>query len=167
MNLPYSIKRGEIVSISISVFNYMEIDQTAELTLFNEDTEFEFIEVKGERGKRAADNLRTKNVFVKSHSGTSTSFIIRPLKIGLNKIKVVVKSQVAGDGAERFLIVKPEGITRYMNKAVFIDLRDSDGFTTDISIDIPENAVPDSSKIEASATADILGASIENLDKLM
>jgi CD109 antigen len=104
---------------------------------------------------------------VKSESGLSVSYMIRPLKVGHITIKVVATSPVAGDGVERQLIVEPEGVTQYMNKAVFIDLRTSPEFKTDFSITIPPNAVPDSTKIEASAIGDILGPSIDNLDKLM
>jgi CD109 antigen len=172
-NLPYSIKRGEVVSIPILVFNYMDGDQDAEVTLFNSDGEFEFAEINEDdnqvRRKRAVEPQRKKNIVVKSQSGTSVSFMIRPLKVGHITIKVVATSvtAVAGDGVERQLIVEPEGVTQYMNKAVFIDLRNNPEFKSNISITIPPNAVPDSTKIEASAIGDILGPSIENLDKLM
>ena len=171
-NLPYSIKRGEVVSIPFIVFNYLESDQIAEVTLFNEDKEFEFTEVnesenKVQRRRRALESQRKKSVIVKSQSGVTVPFMIRPLKVGHITIKVVASSPVAGDGVERQLIVEPEGVTQYMNKAVFIDLRNNPEFKSNISISIPSNAVPDSTKIQASAVGDILGPSIENLDKLM
>lgn len=169
MNLPYSIKRNEVISISVSVFNYMETDQAAEVTLYNEEGEFEFTKVKDDkdRQKRASQTQKSKSVNVKSQSGLSVSFIIRPLKIGNIKIKVIAQYNVAGDGAERQLIVEPEGVTQYMNEAVFIDLRNDSAFTSNIGIMIPSDAVPDSIRIEASATGDLLGPSIENLDRLM
>jgi CD109 antigen len=170
-NLPYSIKRGEVVAIPVVVFNYMEGDQRAEVTLFNSENEFEFAETNDDdnkvRRKRAPETQRKKNVVVKAQSGTSVSFMIRPLKVGHITIKVVATSAVAGDGVERQLIVEPEGVTQYMNKAVFIDLRNNPEYKANISIKIPPNAVPDSTKIEASAIGDILGPSIDNLDKLM
>lgn len=172
-SLPYSIKRGEVVSIPIVVFNYLDgSDQRAEVTLFNSDGEFEFAEADEDeniiqRRKRAVETQRKKSVTVKSQSGASVSFMIRPLKVGHITIKVVANSAVAGDGIERQLIVEPEGVTQYMNKAVFIDLRSNPEFKTNISISIPPNAVPDSTRIEASAIGDILGPSIDNLDKLM
>lgn len=171
-NLPYSIKRGEVVAIPVVVFNYLDGDQRAEVTLFNNDGEFEFAEVDEDenqvrRRKRATETQRKKNVVAKSQSGASVSFMIRPLKVGHITIKVVATSAVAGDGLERQLIVEPEGVTQYVNKAVFIDLRNNPEFKTNVSIMIPKNAVPDSTKIEASAIGDILGPTIENLDKLM
>lgn len=168
-NLPYSIKRGEVVSIPVIVFNYMEDDQPAEVTLFNAEEEFEFVDVKndGNRAKRAIETERTKTVLVKSQSGATISFMIRPFKVGHITIKVVARTAVAGDGVERQLIVEPEGVTQFKNQAVLIDLRNTSELNSNISISIPSFAVPDSTKIEASAIGDILGPSIENLDKLM
>lgn len=48
LNLPYSIKRGEVVSVPIVVFNYMEQDVNAEVTLHNDDQDFEFVETSNE-----------------------------------------------------------------------------------------------------------------------
>lgn len=171
-NLPHSIKRGEVVSIPVVVFNYMGGDTRAEVTLFNSDGEFEFVEADEEinkvrRRKRATETQVKKNIVIKSQSGTAVSFMIRPLKVGQITIKVVASSAIAGDGVERQLTVEPEGVTQFMNKAVFIDLRNNPEFKTNLSIVIPANAVPDSTKIEASAIGDILGPSIKNLDKLM
>ncbi|CAG9797907.1 unnamed protein product [Chironomus riparius] len=171
-NLPYSIKRGEAVAIPIVVFNYMETDQRAEVRLYNDEKEFEFVEVSDDennlnREKRAIETQRRKNVVIKSNSGSSVSFMIRPLKVGQIKIKVTATSQNAGDGLERMLIVVPEGVTHYKNKAVFVDLRNGNEVKANINIDIPKNAIPDSVHVEASAIGDVLGPSIENIDKLI
>jgi CD109 antigen len=166
LNLPYSIKRGEVVSIQVLVFNYMDKEQAAEVTLFNYFEEFEF--VSAVTGEKASKEMQKKlKAVIVPESGTSVSFVIRPLKVGHITIKVVASSAVAGDRVERQLIVEPEGVTQYMNKAVFIDLRNNPEFKSNITVTIPPNAVPDSTKIEASAIGDILGPSIDNLDKLM
>jgi CD109 antigen len=150
----------------------MENDHETEVTLFNENQEFEFVEANENensinRPKRALESHRKKTVLIKSNNGASISFMIRPLKVGQITIKVIAESAVAGDGVERQLKVEPEGITTYMNEAVFIDLRKTNEFKRTIEIMIPENAVPDSSFIEASAIGDILGPTIDNLDKLI
>lgn len=150
----------------------MENDQTAEVTLFNSDKEFEFVEINDEensihRKKRSLDAQRKKTVQIKSNDGVSVSFMIRPLKVGHITIKITAVSDFAGDGVERQLKVEPEGVTQFLNEAVFIDLRNNPSFKTNINITVPNNAVPDSTRVEASAVGDILGPSIENLDKLM
>lgn len=47
-DLPYSIKRGEVVAIPIVIFNYMEEDVVADVTLDNAEQEFEFTEMTNE-----------------------------------------------------------------------------------------------------------------------
>lgn len=47
-NLPYSIKRGEVVAIPIVVFNYMNEDVEAEVTLDNSLGELEFADTENE-----------------------------------------------------------------------------------------------------------------------
>lgn len=163
MNLPETIKRGEIVAIPITVFNYMADDQKAEVTLYNNQKEFEFADVT----EGVIDARKKKIIVVKSQSGKLVSFIIRPLKVGLINIKVIVLTPEAGDGAESQLIVEPEGITQYKNEALLIDLRNESEFKTHISLKIPSNVVPDSLIIEASASGDILGPSIESFTNLM
>ena len=171
-NLPYSIKRGEVVSIPVVVFNYMDVDQQAEVTLVNSENEFEFAELSNDingngRRRRATDTFRMKTTTIKANTGSSLSFMVRPLKVGFITIKVTATTPIAGDGVERQLLVEPEGVTQYFNKAIFVDLRDKNSFEQNINITIPKNAVPDSTKIEASAVGDILGPTIKNLDKLI
>lgn len=93
--------------------------------------------------------------------------MIRPKKIGNIIIKVTATTPLAGDGVERPLLVEPEGVTQYMNTAVFVDLNEKSPFETDIMIEVPRNAVPDSTKVEVAVVGDILGSTIKNLDKLI
>lgn len=44
LNLPYSIKRGETIALSIVIFNYMSQKVTAKVTLDNSRKEFEFVD---------------------------------------------------------------------------------------------------------------------------
>lgn len=64
-------------------------------------------------------------------------------------------------------LFQPEGETQYVNKAVFIDLRDKNSFNEKIQLDIPKNIVYGSEYVEVSAVGDILGPSIPNLEKLI
>lgn len=48
LNLPYSIKRGEVVAIQIVVFNYMDNAVSATVTLENPDQEFVFSDPSNE-----------------------------------------------------------------------------------------------------------------------
>ncbi|XP_070505072.1 CD109 antigen-like isoform X2 [Chironomus tepperi] len=171
-NLPYSIKRGEVVSIPIIIFNYLDSDETTTVTIYNADAEFEFInpdddDISIKKQKLESETQRTQEIVLKSDEGATVSFMIRPLKVGHITIKVVAESQMAGDGVEKKLKVEPEGVTQYMNEAVLIDLRSEKEFKKTIDILVPKEAVPDSTRVEVSAIGDILGPSIDNLDKLI
>lgn len=94
---------------------------------------------------------RKKTINVKSNEGSAVSFMVRPKRVGLVNIKVTARTSQAGDGIEQLLKVEPEGEPQYENMALLIDLRDKSSFDGNFSINIPKNAVADSTKIEISA----------------
>ena len=162
LNLPYSLKQGEKVSIPCAIFNYLDTDIEAKVTLFNEHDEFEFVE-EGE-----SNASRTKQIAITSNNGASASFVIKPTRVGQISIKVTATSPLAGDGILRLLNVEPEGVTQFENKAVFVDLRDKTSLDAErIQIELPEDRVPDSTHIEVSCIGDILGGTIKNLQNLI
>lgn len=142
----------------------MDSDQDAEVTLFNNEGEFEFIDTSE---SNIEEIKRSKKVTIKSNEGLSVSFMIKAIKVGSITIKINAESAVAGDGIERQLIVEPEGVTQFFNESMFIDLRSNTEFSKVLDIEIPANAVQDSTRIEVAAIGDILGTSINNLEKLM
>lgn len=48
LNLPNAVKRDEIVSISATVFNYLNSDLDVEVTLHNTDQDLEFVKMENE-----------------------------------------------------------------------------------------------------------------------
>uniref|UniRef100_A0A0C9RB01 CD109_0 protein n=1 Tax=Fopius arisanus TaxID=64838 RepID=A0A0C9RB01_9HYME len=168
VDLPYSVMRGEIVAIPIVVFNYMDRDITADVTV-EHSGQFEFAEVSNEvhdNGPKL-ELYRTKRVDVKANSGAGVSFMVIPRELGYIPLKATATSKIAGDSVEHKLLVKAEGETQYRNRAVFLDLRTVSSLTTNITVDIPKNIVPGSEHIEISAVGDILGPSIPNLESLI
>lgn len=77
--------------------------------------------------------------------------MIKPKKAGLITVKVTARSSSAGDGVEKTLLVKPEGVPQYFNKAMLVDLRDKSKFESNFTIEIPKNAISDSTRIEVGA----------------
>lgn len=162
LNLPYSVKRGEVVAVPVVLFNYLETDVTADLVLQNEHGEFEFVDdVEGDQ------TLRKRQVTVASNSGITSTFLVRFSLVGQIPLKVTATSAIAGDAIVRILQVDPEGVPQFINKAVFVDLREIKEFTTTQSVEVPENAVPGSLKINVNAIGDLLGGTIENLHQLI
>lgn len=167
-NLPYSVKRGEIVSIPVVIFNYMESGQTAEVKFDNSEYEFEFADVENEiHDNTKSETSRKKSVEVPSNSGRTVSFMIRPTKLGHITIKVTATTALAGDGVERQLLVEPEGLPQYVNKAAFVDLRSAPEIMKNFTVEVPKNAVPDSTRVEVSVIGDVLGSTVQNLDSLI
>lgn len=182
LNLPYSVKRGETVAIPIVLFNYMEENVNADVTLYNENDEFEFVDVTNDVHETPSNisflnyyNIfffisiiyiiytlyifiyileielsRQKRLAVESNAGATTTFMIKPKKIGSIIIKVVAKTPLAGDGIERVLPVIPEGVTEYHTNSVYIDLREKNNINGNLTISVPSNAVPDSTRVSVS-----------------
>lgn len=162
LNLPYSVKRGEVVAVPVVLFNYLEHDIVADLVLHNENDDFEFVDdIEGEK------TLRKRQVTVASNAGVSSTFLVRFTSVGQIPLKVVATSAVAGDAVVRILQVDPEGVPQYVNKAVFVDLRESNALDVDQNVDVPENAVSGSLKINVNAIGDLLGGTIDNLHQLI
>ncbi|XP_058061517.1 thioester-containing protein 1 allele R1-like isoform X2 [Anopheles bellator] len=167
-NLPYSVKRGEVVAIPIVVFNYLDEDLTADVVLENSEQEFEFADVENEVvAPSKLELFRQKRLAIPSNTGMSVSFMVKPKKLGHITIKVKATSKVAGDAVERQLLVEPEGLPQYINKAAFIDLRATKETTKNFTVEIPKNAVPESTRIEIAVIGDVLGSTIQNLDSLI
>lgn len=51
LNLPYSMKRGEVLAIPVVVFNSMNAAFNAEVTLLNEDQDFEYVDIGADMKK--------------------------------------------------------------------------------------------------------------------
>ncbi|XP_037812901.1 alpha-2-macroglobulin-like isoform X4 [Lucilia sericata] len=166
-NLPYSVKRGEVISIPVVVFNYMDKALDAEVTMENTDDEYDFTEVSNEIEELVLeDKQRVKRVTVPSNSGKSLSFMIRPNKVGEITLKIKAITPLAGDAIHQKLKVEPEGVTQYENQAIFITAS-KEPFKETLKTAIPKEAVLDSEYLEFSVVGDILGPTIKNIDKLV
>ncbi|XP_018798388.1 PREDICTED: CD109 antigen isoform X5 [Bactrocera latifrons] len=167
-NLPYSVKRGEVIAIPVIIFNYMDKALDAEVVMENTDNEYDFTEATNEIEDKPLDVVqRVKRVSVPSNTGRSISFMIRPKKIGQITLKITATTPLAGDAIHQMLKVEPEGVTQYENRAVFINLKDKNVHNEKLNVDVPAEAIPDSEYIEFSVVGDLLGPTLKNLDKLV
>lgn len=156
-NLPYSIKRGEKIAVEAIVFNYMSNDLTDVTVTLQSSSEFKFID----------QNKKSQKITAKANTGTSVKFFIEATKIGFIILNIDAISSIAGDKIQKILIVESEGIIEYVNEAILIDLRSSKSFKSSVDVKIPSYAIKDSVRIEASVIGDLLGPTLDNLDKLM
>lgn len=162
LNLPYSVKRGEVVAVPAILFNYLDMDVSADVTLHNEKGHFEFID-----DIKDASKLRKRQLTVASSAGVSSTFLVRFTSVGSIHLKVTATSAVAGDAVERVLIVEPEGVPQFINNAVFVDLRETNELDIVQKVKVPANAVDGSLKINVNAIGDLLGGTIQNLHQLI
>ncbi|XP_041450764.1 CD109 antigen isoform X1 [Drosophila obscura] len=167
-NLPYSVKRGEVIAIPVIVFNYLDKTLDAEVAMDNADKEYEFTEATNEVQELASDEVRrVKRVTIPANSGRSVSFMIRPKRVGATTLKISATSPIAGDTIHQKLKVEPEGVTQFVNRALFINLKDQAELSEALAVQIPAEAVPDSEFIEFSVVGDLLGPTLQNLDNLV
>ncbi|XP_075152783.1 CD109 antigen-like isoform X4 [Haematobia irritans] len=167
-NLPYSVKRGEVISIPIVVFNYMEKALEAEVTMENTDQEYDFTEATNDIEETVLEEQqRTKHISVPSNGGQTVSFMIRPNKVGDITLKIKAITPLAGDAIHQKLKVEPEGVTHYENEAIFVSNPNMEPVKYNLNASIPKEAVLDSEYLEFSVVGDILGPTIKNIDKLV
>uniref|UniRef100_A0A1I8PQI3 TEP1-F n=1 Tax=Stomoxys calcitrans TaxID=35570 RepID=A0A1I8PQI3_STOCA len=164
VRLPYSVKRGEVINVPALVFNYLNKDLDVEVTLDNTDGEFEFTEVNNEV---IGEEKRTKTVRVPANSAAGVAFMLRPKVLGNVLLKYTAVSPVAGDAVHKAMKVVPEGITKYGNRAFFVNLNKEPEQKSSFELELPAEIVPDSQHVEVGVVGDILGPVANNLDNLV
>ncbi|XP_037884017.1 CD109 antigen-like isoform X1 [Glossina fuscipes] len=166
VNLPYSVKRGEVIAIPVIIFNYMDKTLDAEITMDNTDKEYDFTEVSNEIEESIlSTQKRMKRVSVPPNSGESVSFMIRPAVVADIELKISAASQLAGDAIHKKLKVEAEGVTQYENQALFLNLEEP--HKASLEVDIPPEAVKDSEYVEFSVVGDLLGPTMNRLNELV
>ncbi|XP_061388606.1 thioester-containing protein 1 allele R1-like [Musca vetustissima] len=164
IRLPYSVKRGEIINIPTLVFNYLGKTLDVEVTLDNSDNEFEFTEITNEI---IGDQSRTKMVRVPAMGAAGVAFMIRPKVLGNIMLKYTAISPVAGDAVHKSMKVVPEGVTKYGNRAFFVNLNKGAEMKSSFELELPADIIPDSLHVEVGVVGDILGPVANNLDNLL
>ncbi|KAL5278584.1 CD109 family protein [Megaselia abdita] len=156
LSLPYSIKSGEIVTIPVILFNYLEENLLVDVSL-ESSSDFDFV----------GGEAQTKSIIAPADDSQKVTFKIKATTVRVITLIVKAASPIYKDIIHQTLKVEPEGITEYVNRSFLINLTDQPYFKETIKIAIPENAVPDSEKVELSVVGDILGTTIQNLDNLV
>lgn len=170
LNLPYSIIRGEIVNIQAVVFNYGKRPVSAIVTMENKNDEYDFVEAANDIDDENLSSAKSQSrmINIDPQDGSPVSFLVKPKKLGQIEIRMIARTDLASDGISKRLLVKAEGQTQYINKALVLDLPGTQSTVShNFSIDVPENAVPGSQKVSVSAVGDIMGPGLSNVDDLL
>ncbi|XP_031637598.1 pregnancy zone protein-like, partial [Contarinia nasturtii] len=171
LNLPFSVKRGEVLTVPCSIFNYLPNQIETEIIFENEHNEFEFVDASVDDKiypEIRKQTSRKKKLTILSDDAMNAFFTIRPTKVGVISLKVSAISETASDCLIKTLNVECEGVPQFVNKAVFVDLREKSQIEPiDVAIEIPKTALPDSTRIEITCVGDLLGGTIKNLQSLI
>jgi CD109 antigen len=90
-------------------------------------------------------------------------FKIRPTELGINELKVTVRSTEAADAVIKTLIVQPEGVSR----EVVENLALSGGSSKSVSTDVPVIIVDGSGRAYVAVTSSYLTQTIDGLEGLL
>ncbi|XP_064474631.1 alpha-2-macroglobulin-like isoform X3 [Ornithodoros turicata] len=168
-SLPYSVIRGEVIPVTLSVFNYLDKCLPVELTLA-ESEDFEFLD------ERSA-------TLCVCGSKTVHKFLVKPKTIGEVNVTVSavgsenvevcgenpVEKVVARDAVTRQLLVEAEGFKKEETKSVFVCShgQGEENEKPEFELSLPEDVVEGSARAYIAVTGDIMGPAIKNLDSLV
>ncbi|XP_053958535.1 thioester-containing protein 1 allele S3-like [Anastrepha ludens] len=162
VNLPYSVKIGETITLPVVVFNYLRTDIRASVSMESEKNEFEFV-------PKSSSTKYTLTTPVRKEKSKTVYFAIRPKVAGMITLRISAESSFGSDEIVKQLRVEYEGITEFNNMDFYINGQES----KTIKLDIPPNSVPGSEYIEISVMNFIMGSMLnlinsdENFDKLI
>lgn len=161
LNLPYSVKRNEIIVIPITVFNYHNQSLDTDVTMFNEDLKFNFVEPMH---KPYNSRQHTKRINIPAIGAKMVKFSIKPSEIGELEIRIKAENSLYSDGVMKKLKVIPEGVIKYENKAIYLS---AEAGKASLVLDIPVNSVKDSEEITLSVGGEYMLPVLENLHKMI
>jgi len=185
VELPYSVKRNEVLEQDIIIFNYLKRRQTVEVRIKKNAGFTHKVAKCGWRGKYLYLLIRNRfyksqnfltdingfyaqNVTTKVGENIKLKFPLTPKKLGLIPFEVTVKGPLAGDGILKQLRVIPEGIPRSITSSVFLALdENTPTISTQLSCKLPKSAYQDTTEISTTVAGDIFGKALKNLNKLI
>ncbi|XP_015261618.1 PREDICTED: alpha-2-macroglobulin-like protein 1, partial [Gekko japonicus] len=169
--LPYSVVRGETFELKATVFNYLKDCIQVNVRL----AESQQVEVKpcptcpftlclcSEEAQTFAWNVTATQL---GHVNLSvTTEAQETQELCGNRISVT-PPRGRSDTVIKPLLVKPEGVHKEETHNAFL-CSSGDAVVEEVSLKLPENVVEDSGRAVFSVIGDILGASLQNLDRLL
>jgi hypothetical protein len=155
VDLPSTTRFQEVTKIIVNVFNLQSEPTKVEVKIegHEESEEFEIIEMTSDCIFIHVDGRKnSKTVSVEGNSQSSVLFVIRPIKSGLLEMKFKALSDLElEDEAVKQLKVLPDIITTHQTSSFFADLRNETTFSYGLRLNIIEDAIDRTVKIEGAA----------------
>ncbi|XP_060581140.1 CD109 antigen-like isoform X3 [Ruditapes philippinarum] len=166
LNLPYSVVRGEQLALQANVFNYMSQDLDVVVTL-EQSNDFKNVIVDSSGTVQYVSQQLVQNIHVAAGAAKSVFFPIVPAALGKIPITVKAQSILAADAVRRQLLIEPEGVAKEYSNPILIDLKNVTSFSKDVALSLPAGVVAGSQRVVVSAIGDLMGPTVNNLDKLL
>uniref|UniRef100_A0A4Y0BF80 TEP1-F n=1 Tax=Anopheles funestus TaxID=62324 RepID=A0A4Y0BF80_ANOFN len=162
-SLPYSIKRGEVIALQFTLFNNLEREYTADVTLYSVANQTEFI------GQSVEDLSYTKSVSVPPRVGVPISFLVKARKLGemAVRVKTTIKARQESDALEKVIRVMPESLMQEKMESRFFAFNTHTTQTFPISLDFNKKAEYGSKKLKFRLNPNLLTTVINNLGNLL
>ncbi|XP_069130827.1 CD109 antigen-like isoform X2 [Argopecten irradians] len=166
LTLPYSVVRGEQLVLQANVFNYMTIDMDVVVTLEKSDDLVNVVfDTNG--AESYVSQTTTKTVHVTAGGSSSVFFPVVPSTLGSASINVKAQSTLAADAVRRQLLIEPEGVPKEYNIPMLVDLKHNTNFAETVDVTLPAGVVAGSQRVRVSAIGDLMGPTVNGLDKLL
>ena len=150
IDLPVNLTQNDEIHFPVAVYNYLKTPQTVKIELQNEPW-FELLDPAG----------LVRNLELKPNEVTAVKFHIRANKIGYQPITVKALGSKMSDAVKRVIDVAPNG--QKIEKVISDRLA---GKVTQ-TLDIPQDAVADASKIMVRVYPGVMSQVLEGLDGMM
>ncbi|XP_049293329.1 CD109 antigen-like isoform X1 [Anopheles funestus] len=164
-SLPYSIKRGEVIALQFTLFNNLEREYTADVTLYSVANQTEFI------GQPVEDISYTKSVSVPPRVGVPISFLAKARKLGemAVRVKTTIKARIGqeSDALEKVIRVMPESLVQNKMESRFFAFNTHTSQTFPINLDLDKKAEHGSKKLRFRLNPSLLTTVINNLGNLL
>ncbi|CAK9803715.1 Mug1 [Anthophora plagiata] len=168
-SLPYSVKRGEMLHLKVSLFNYMSHSLPI------------MIHLEEIAGVDLHLSHPCASFCVKSRDSIVHEYILRPRVIG--EVNITVSASIdtryldpCGPDSLNFtrdvivkpILILPEGFPVEKTKSAFIcPMNFTDDSMSTWELTLPKDVIPDSGRAYLNLVGDILGPALDNLDNLV
>lgn len=150
VDLPYSAIRGEELPVKVSIYNYLDKEQTVSVELEQADW-FDLLDTS------------VKQITIAANDIGGAQFNIRLKKLGVNQLKVTARSSQAADAVIKDMIVVAEGVSREMVDNIMA----SAGKSYQVDSSIPDGTIDGSGRAYIAVTGSYLAQTIDGLDQLL
>lgn len=159
VRLPYSAIRGEVLEVTLAVFNFASgsgsLNASVSVALPPE---------------LALEGPGSTQLQVAEGSAATARFTVRPTSLGSHRFRVSAAASGGGwdvtDAVERALLVQPEGVEKRETRNLVLELNGS-AVQEVMKLPVPDSVVNGSLRGSISVVGDILGPTISGLDRLL